>query len=110
MFVLIPRILSVLGPLLVYASLGLLLWALFKNRERLDRHLPAVIALALVTSFVFVDTSHRLFFDEDIYIQIASNLSLTAPSSETLRRAAATRASSSGERYRFRFFSLYLFT
>ena len=75
MFALIPRILSVLGPLLVYASLGLLLWALFKNRERLDRHVPAVIALALVTSFVFVDTSHRLFFDEDIYIQIASNLS-----------------------------------
>ena len=59
----------------MYASLGLLLWALFKNRERLDRHVPVVIALALVTSFVFVDTSHRLFFDEDIYIQIASNLS-----------------------------------
>ena len=75
MIALIPRILSVLGPLLVYASLGLLLWSLFKNRERLDRHLPAVIALALVSSFVFVDTSHRLFFDEDIYIQIASNLS-----------------------------------
>ena len=75
MIALVPRILSVLGPLLVSASLGLLLWALFKNRERLDRHVPAVIALALVTSFVFVDTSHRLSFDEDIYIQIVSNLS-----------------------------------
>ena len=75
MIALIPRILSVFGPLLVYLSLGLLLWALFKNRERLDRHVPAVVALALATSFVFVEASHRLFFDEDIYIQIASNLS-----------------------------------
>ncbi len=71
----IPRVLSVAGPLLVYASLGVLLWALYKHRERLDRSVLAVSVLALTASLVFVEAGHRVYFDEDIYIQIASNLS-----------------------------------
>ena len=71
----IPRILSVAGPLLVYVSLGVLLWALYRHRGRLDRSALGVFVLSIAVCFVFVRSGHRVYFDEDIYIQIASNLS-----------------------------------
>ena len=70
----IPRVLSVVGPLLVYVSLGVLLWALYKHRERLDWVAFGVFVVAMATSLVFVEPGHRVYFDEDIYIQIASNI------------------------------------
>ncbi len=71
----LPRALSVAVPLMTYAALGLLAWALWKKRHLLDRWVPLVVVLALLASFVAVEDGHTLFFDEDIYIQIASNLS-----------------------------------
>ena len=71
----IPRILSVAGPLLGYVSLGVLLWALYRHRGRLDRSALGVFVLSIAVCFVFVQSGHRVYFDEDIYIQIASNLS-----------------------------------
>ena len=71
----LPRALSVACPLLTYLSLGLLAWALWKKRHLLDRWAPLVVVLTLLASFVDVEDGHTLFFDEDIYIQIASILS-----------------------------------
>ncbi len=71
----LPRALSVAVPLLTYAALGLLAWGFWQSRRLLDRWVLPVVVLALLASFAIVDDGHRLFFDEDIYIQIASNLS-----------------------------------
>ena len=71
----IPRVLSVTTPLFVYISLGLLAVGLFRERKSIER-IGAVAALgALIASFALVSPVHQLFFDEDIYIDIASNLS-----------------------------------
>ena len=71
----IPRVLSVTTPLFVYVSLGLLAVGLFRERKSIER-IGAVAALgALIASFALVSPVHQLFFDEDIYIDIASNLS-----------------------------------
>src|SRR2546422_7193320 len=70
----IPRVLSIAGPLWVYASLGVLIYGLWNQRQKFD-WLALVPALAgLAASTVFLSPVHRLFFDEDIYINIASNL------------------------------------
>jgi hypothetical protein len=71
----IPRILSITAPLFVYVSLVVLGWALYRQRKKLDWFalIPALTGLA--ASFVFLEARHRLFYDEDIYIHIASNLS-----------------------------------
>jgi hypothetical protein len=70
----IPRILSIASPLLVYVTLAILLTALWHERRKLE-WLALVPAVAgLLASFVFLEPVHRLFFDEDIYISIAQNL------------------------------------
>lgn len=70
----IPRLLSVAGPLWVYASLVVLVFGLWKERRKFD-WLALIPALAgLAASVIFLPPIHRLFFDEDIYINIASNL------------------------------------
>ncbi len=70
----IPRLLSIAGPLSVYASLAVLIYGLWKARQKFDwlALVPAVASLA--ASIIFLPAIHRLFFDEDIYINIANNL------------------------------------
>jgi hypothetical protein len=70
----IPRILAVAGPLFVYSSLSLLAFGLWHERKRFDRLALAPALAGLLASLVFVPSAHQLFFDEDIYINIASNL------------------------------------
>jgi len=72
---LIPRLLSIAGPLWVYASLIVLVSGLWTERRRLDwlALVPSIVGITL--SVLFVAPVHRLFFDEDIYINIAGNLS-----------------------------------
>jgi len=71
----LPRLLSIAGPLAVYASLAVLIYGLWRERHKFDwlALVPAIIGLA--ASFIFLEPIHRLFFDEDIYINIAGNLS-----------------------------------
>ena len=71
----LPRALSVAVPLPTYAALVLLAWGFWQSRRLLDRWVLPVVVLALLASFAIIEDGHTLFFDEDIYIQIASNLS-----------------------------------
>lgn len=71
----IPRILSITTPLFVYVSLGLLMAGLFRERKSLEWIGAAAALAALLASFALVSPVHQLFFDEDIFIHIASNLS-----------------------------------
>ena len=70
----IPRILSIAGPLWVYVSLGILAYGLWQERLKFDwlALIPAFAGLA--ASAFFLAPIHRLFFDEDFYISIANNL------------------------------------
>jgi hypothetical protein len=71
----IARILSVAAPLWVYATLVVLAVGIWRARKKLE-WLALVPAVAgLLASFIFLPPIHRLFFDEDIYLNIASNLS-----------------------------------
>jgi len=71
----LPRLLSITGPLAVYVSLAVLIYGLWRERQKLDwlALVPAIMGLA--ASFVLLEPIHRLFFDEDIYINVAGNLS-----------------------------------
>lgn len=70
----IQRILSIAAPLWVYATIVVLALGIWRARKKLE-WLAIVPALAgLSASFLFLPPIHRLFFDEDIYINIASNL------------------------------------
>jgi hypothetical protein len=70
----IPRILSVAGPMFVYATLAVLAWGLWHERKKLEWLALAPALAGLIASFAVLAPIHRLFFDEDIYINIASNL------------------------------------
>ena len=70
----IPRILSVAGPLFIYATLAVLGWGLWHERKKLEWLALAPALAGLIASFAVLAPIHRLFFDEDIYINIASNL------------------------------------
>jgi len=70
----IPGILSIATPLFAYAAFVVLAAGLFCERKNIDWITAAVGTGALVASFVLVPPVHQLFFDEDIYIHIASNL------------------------------------
>src|SRR5215813_2271706 len=72
--VVLPRVLSFLIPLFVYTTLVLIAWGIYRERRRLDRWGLILAAGAFVASLAFRANEHLLFFDEDIYIQIASNL------------------------------------
>src|SRR6266850_1631787 len=71
----IARLLSIAGPLWVYASLVILVYGLWHERRKLDWLALVPAAVGLIASAVFLSPTHRLFFDEDIYINIANNLS-----------------------------------
>ena len=68
------RILSVAGPLWIYATIALLIYGLFLQRTRFEWLALAPSAAGLLASALLLAPVHRLFFDEDIYINVASNL------------------------------------
>ena len=70
----IPRILSVAAPLFVYVTFAVLVFGIWQARRKLEWLSLVPAAFGLIASFLFVPSVHRLFFDEDIYISIASNL------------------------------------
>jgi hypothetical protein len=78
----IPRILSIAAPLAVYVTLVVLALGIWRARKKLDWLAIVPASAGLLASFIFLPPTHRLFFDEDIYINIASNLS-RAPVSQT---------------------------
>src|SRR5919109_855739 len=71
----ISRILSVAAPLSVYVTLVVLAIGLWRQRKKLEWFAILPATGGLLASFIFLPPVHRLFFDEDIYINIASNLS-----------------------------------
>ena len=71
----LPRVLSVALPLFIYTALVLVVWGIYRERAKLDRWTLILAAGALLASLAFRPAEHLLFFDEDIYIQIASNMS-----------------------------------
>ena len=70
----IPRILSIASPLWVYASLAVVIYGLWQSRRKFDWLALAPAAAGLAASAFLLTPVHRLFFDEDIYIGIANNL------------------------------------
>src|SRR4051812_24923333 len=70
----LPRILSIASPVFVYAALAVLAYGLYLERRRFESVMLVPAAVALGASFLLIPAEHRLFFDEDIYINIASNL------------------------------------
>jgi len=71
----LPRLLSFALPLSVYTALVFVGWGVYRERKKLDRWVLILVAGAFTVSLAFRPSEHLLFFDEDIYIQIASNLS-----------------------------------
>lgn len=71
----IARILSIAGPLWVYATIAVLAVGLWRQRRKLEWMAIAPAAFGVLASFAFLPPVHRLFFDEDLYVNIASNLS-----------------------------------
>jgi hypothetical protein len=68
------RILSIGGPLWVYATTAVLIYGLFLERRRLEWLALVPAAGGLIASALNLTPAHRLFFDEDVYINVASNL------------------------------------
>jgi 4-amino-4-deoxy-L-arabinose transferase-like glycosyltransferase len=68
------RILSIATPLFVYITLAVLAVGLWEERRKFDRTALALALAGVLASLMLLDPVHRLFFDEDIYINIASNL------------------------------------
>jgi hypothetical protein len=91
----IPRILSLASPLCVYITLAVLIAALWRERKNLEWQGAGLAIAGLLASFIFLAPVHRLFFDEDIYIAIASNLAHTPVAQITvLGRAGDVETSS----------------
>ena len=71
----LPHILSIAGPIISSLTLALVVLSIYRLRRKLDplALIPAGIGFAF--SILLIPNVHLLFFDEDIYINIASNLS-----------------------------------
>ena len=70
----LPRILSIAAPSFVYATLIVLAYGLYRERKRFEWLMLAPAGAAFLAALLFIPSTHRLYPDEDIYIQIASNL------------------------------------
>jgi len=68
------RILSIGGPLWVYATIAVLVYGVSRERKKFDWLALAPAAAGFLASVLFLSPVHRLFFDEDMYINVASNL------------------------------------
>jgi hypothetical protein len=68
------RFLSIGGPFWAYATLAVLFYGLFLERKRLEWLALVPATAGLLASALLLAPIHRLFFDEDIYINVASNL------------------------------------
>ena len=68
------RILSIAGPAWVYIATAVLIYGLFLERRRFEWLALVPAAGGLIASALFLSPTHRLFFDEDVYINVASNL------------------------------------
>ena len=80
----IPQILSIVAPLVAYTTLTLVVCGIYRERAKFDRWTLIVVACALAAAFAFRPFEHLLFFDEDIYTNIASNLAHTPVAQLTL--------------------------
>ena len=70
----LSRVLSIAGPVWVYLTMAVLVYGIAQQRKRLDWIALGPALAGLLASAVFLSPIHRLFFDEDLYINIASNL------------------------------------
>ncbi|HYR90579.1 MAG TPA: glycosyltransferase family 39 protein [Terriglobia bacterium] len=91
----IPRVLSLATPLFAYISIGLLAVGLYRERKSIEWVGGIAALVALIASFALVPPVHQLFFDEDIYIHIASNLSHAPVAQVTLAGSAQESEASS---------------
>ncbi len=90
----LPRVLSVVVPLFIYTALVLVAWGIVRERRKLDRWCVILGISAFAASMAGRPNDHVLFFDEDIYIQIASNLSFAPVAQLTLFGASGASESS----------------
>ena len=65
------RILSVAGPLWVYATIAVLVYGLFLQRTRFEWLALAPAAAGLLASALLLAPVHRLFFDELAFISMS---------------------------------------
>jgi hypothetical protein len=70
----LSRVLSIAGPVWVYLTMAVLMYGIAQQRKRLDWIALGPALAGLLASAIFLSPIHRLFFDEDLYINIASNL------------------------------------
>src|SRR5438128_10008184 len=70
----LSRILSIAGPFWVYVTARVLAYGIARERKRLEWLALAPALAGFIASALFLSPMHRLFFDEDLYINIASNL------------------------------------
>ena len=70
----LSRVLSIAGPVWVYLTMAVLVYGIARQRKRLDWIALGPAFAGLLASAIFLAPIHRLFFDEDLYINIASNL------------------------------------
>jgi 4-amino-4-deoxy-L-arabinose transferase-like glycosyltransferase len=78
------RFLSIGGPLWAYVTFAVLLYGLFLQRDKLELLALLPAAGGLLASALLLAPIHRLFFDEDIYINVASNLTRAPVSQVTV--------------------------
>jgi hypothetical protein len=71
----LTHILSIAGPISAYLTLLLVVCAIYRRRSKFDPRALIPAGVGFAVSLLLISNVHRLFFDEDIYINIASNLS-----------------------------------
>jgi hypothetical protein len=75
MHVVLPRILSVATPLIAYVLLFVLVYGVARLRTKLEWKAGVSTLIGFCAALIFLSDRHTLYYDEDIYIHIASNLS-----------------------------------
>ncbi len=80
----ITRFLSIAAPASIYVTMCVLALGLWRERRKFEWLALGPAAAGVLASFLLLPPVHRLFFDEDIYINIANNLSHAPVSQLTL--------------------------